>query len=72
MFENLMELFGMVSHDCDTLEAYLKSGRTELLWSPEEDNDLLTNNQTALRYLRLGKGEESVNRRRDYLKSLGY
>jgi len=66
-FEQLMELFQKVSCDCDDLENYLKSGNEALLWDSQEDKDLIENNTTALRYLRLIKGDERIERRRVFL-----
>ena len=67
-FETLQETSKQVSDDLDDLERYLESKDAMILWTEEEDQDLLQNNQTALKYLKLLKGQERIQKRLEYLQ----
>jgi len=60
-------VFRKVSYDYADLEEFLKRKDAKLLWTEEEDNDLLENNHTAIKYLKILKGEDRVERRLNYL-----
>ena len=66
--ESLKETSRKVSDDLDDLERYLESKDAMILWTEEEDQDLLQNNQTALKYLKLLKGQERIQKRIQYLQ----
>ena len=65
--EDVLHIFHAVSNDFDDLLLYLKTKNEFIPWEPSEDQDLLENDPTAIRYLRQLKGEERMNRRREYL-----
>jgi len=68
--ETLYETSRQVSDDLEDLEKYLQTQDPNILWNEEEDQDVLQNNQTALKYLRLLKGPERVQKRIQYLQEL--
>jgi len=68
--DEVIEDFNNLSCDIKDLEQFLKTKDITLLWTNQEDNDLLDNNSTALRYLIKIKGPIRVNKRRDFLGSV--
>jgi hypothetical protein len=68
-FNEIVIIFGKVSSDYADLEEFLKRKDAKLLWTDEEDSDLLENNHTAIKYLKILKGDERVDRRVNYLMS---
>lgn len=63
-------LFKKVSKDFGDLEEYLRRRDPHLLWEPDQDRDLLENDQKAIKYLKALKGDERVHKRREYLLNL--
>ena len=61
-------LVNQVSWDLEDLEEYLETGDEKILWNHQEDEDLLNKNATALRYLKILKGEARMKRRREFLE----
>ncbi len=70
-FEDVLTIFNSVSCDAKDLEAYLQTEDRTLLWTSEEDRDLLANNPVAMRYLIKIKGPKKIAARREYLKEAG-
>ena len=70
-FEDVLTIFNSVSCDAKDLEAYLQTEDRGLLWTSQEDRDLMANNPTAMRYLIKIKGPKRIASRRDYLKQAG-
>jgi len=66
-FNEVVLIFRRVSYDYADLEEFLKRKDAKLLWTEEEDSDLLENNYTAIKYLKILKGEERVQKRMNYL-----
>ena len=68
----LIPLFNSVSCDLVDLEKYLNKPDKNILWTAQEDKDLLENNVTALRYITRIKGPERMKKRRDFLFNVSY
>ena len=66
-FKDILELFQKVSFDLDDLKEYLDTSNENLLWTSEQDNDLLNGDPTAIKYLTEAKGEDRIAKRRQYL-----
>jgi len=69
-FEDVLTIFNSVSCDAKDLEAYLETEDSTLLWTSQEDKDLVANNPVAMRYLIKIKGPKRIASRREYLKDL--
>lgn len=71
-FEDILTIFNSVSCDAKDLEAYLETEDRTLLWTSQEDKDLVANNPIAMRYLIKIKGPKRIASRREYLKEAGF